>query len=40
MKPKVRQKVISKWLELDREQQTGSKLGMEYVEADIVTMLI
>ena len=27
-------------LELDMEQQTGSKLGKEYIKADIVTMLI
>ena len=27
-------------LELDREQQTGSKQEKEYIKADIVTLLI
>ena len=27
-------------LELDMEQQTGSKLGNEYIEADIVTLFV
>ena len=27
-------------VELDMEQQTGSKLGKEYVMADIVTLII
>ena len=27
-------------LELDMEQQTGSRLGKEYVKADIVTLFI
>jgi len=29
-----------KAVELDMKQQTGSKLGKEYIKADIITLLI
>ena len=33
-------KVKKQYLELDMEQQIGSKLGKDYVKAVIITMLI
>ena len=37
---KICMEVKKQQLELDMEQQTGSKLGKEYVKAVIVTLII